>query len=392
MPTNPLLSIVIATHNRHQYAKKAVESILGMNSGDFELIVHDTSDSNDLEEYCSLISDIRLVYKHCGERLSMTENHNRALNLAIGEYVCLIGDDDSVCNKILDVAEWAREHSYDAVCPNIVATYSWPDFKTKVWGDAHSSNAYIDKFSGCHHSISAPKALDDAMKLACQGTDGLPKLYHGLVAKRILDKVKEKNGVHCLGVSPDVSLAIAIASQIQNFIAIDLPLTIPGASGGSNTGRSALNKHKGKLEDDEHIKPFKNLAWPKLVPYFFSVETVWAQAAIETISSPAFASNKDFNYIRLYALCWLRHVENRPEIQSCINDLATLNECSVIGIKLSMWVEIANISMRRAMYLLKRLMNPTPSGGKTVLTGVLNIADAKNAIEKHLKSTEESRN
>ncbi|MHC5879375.1 hypothetical protein ACYT69_10660, partial [Streptococcus pyogenes] len=65
---------------------------------------------------------------------------------------------------------------------------------------------------------------------------------------------------------------------------VDLPFTMPGASGGSNTGRSAVNKHKGDLSKDAHMRPFKDLQWPAVLPRFFSVETVWAHAAWETLN------------------------------------------------------------------------------------------------------------
>ncbi|MGH7745853.1 MAG: glycosyltransferase family 2 protein, partial [Candidatus Dormibacteria bacterium] len=119
MKSQPLLSIVIPTHNRAKYAVHAIPSILNNLQGRIELIVHDTSDSNDLEFFVSGILDKRLIYRHTDQKLSMTENHNRAMELARGEYVCLIGDDDNVSPEIQSATEWAKIKGIDVLSPNV---------------------------------------------------------------------------------------------------------------------------------------------------------------------------------------------------------------------------------------------------------------------------------
>ncbi|MNT58405.1 Spore coat polysaccharide biosynthesis protein SpsA [compost metagenome] len=44
----PLLSIIIPTRNRKEYAASAIRSILSIPSEDFELIVQDNSDNDEL--------------------------------------------------------------------------------------------------------------------------------------------------------------------------------------------------------------------------------------------------------------------------------------------------------------------------------------------------------
>ena len=275
-----LLSIVIPTHNRFRYASHAIGNVLSIQSDEMEMIVHDTSDDDELESWiCSNVSDPRLTYRHVKPPLSMTENHNAAVSLASGDYICLIGDDDGVNPEIMESARWAKELGLDALTPVISATYSWGDFSTRLLGDRHARKLYIGVISGKYRFERVDNALDRCLKNACQGTDGLPKIYHGIVRRTCLQDVYAKTGAFFFGVSPDVSGAIALAPHVKKFCVIDYPLTIPGASGGSNTGRSALNQHKGSLDDDPHMKPFKNVNWPDLVPRFFSVQTVWAGGA-----------------------------------------------------------------------------------------------------------------
>src|SRR3989442_1324408 len=135
----PILSVVIATHNRSNYAIHAAKSVLSIASESIELIIHDTStDGKLLTEIEELKKDSRLQYHYCDVRLSMTENHNRALSMAKGEYICLIGDDDTVSFEILDAVQWAIQNNIDAISPKVIANYAWPDFLSKNFGAGHS--------------------------------------------------------------------------------------------------------------------------------------------------------------------------------------------------------------------------------------------------------------
>lgn len=93
------------------------------------------------------MADPRLVYRHAGARLSITDNHNAAMALS-GEYVCLIGDDDGVNPEIIDAVRWAKANGVDALTPRIVANYCWPDFRTATFGARHASRLYVGRISG----------------------------------------------------------------------------------------------------------------------------------------------------------------------------------------------------------------------------------------------------
>lgn len=87
-----LVSIVVPTHNRSKYAIPCVKSLLEIKSERLQVVVHDTSnDDCQLAAWAADQADSRLVYVHWKSRLSMTENHERAMQLAEGEYVCQIG-------------------------------------------------------------------------------------------------------------------------------------------------------------------------------------------------------------------------------------------------------------------------------------------------------------
>ena len=378
-----LVSVVIATHNRSKYAIDCVRSILDIASDDIQVVVHDTSnDSAELRGWASSVDDLRLTYVHCSTRLSMTENHESALKLATGEYICLVGDDDSVSKRILDVAAFAKRESIFVVTPPVKATYYWPDFRTKFFGSQHAGKIYLDKFTGGVSYVSSEEQLMLSLSEACQGTDKLPKLYHGLVHNTVLDKIRaQNNGVLLYGTSPDISASLSLCLVgTKSYCSVDLPFTIPGGSAGSNSGRSALGKHKGDLKTDPHLAPFKNLVWHEEIPKFFSVETVWAHAAWETLKN---SREKDkfeaFNLAKLYALCLFHHWGYRKLTFKAIKN----SKNSKVN-KVGLFRVVKEFVSTALMYVYsrgKRLACPTPSNGREVVSTVASIYEARKRLD-----------
>ncbi|QEY62226.1 glycosyltransferase family 2 protein [Metapseudomonas lalkuanensis] len=378
-----LLSIVIPTHNRSKYAIECVKSILETNSNEFEVVVHDTSDDScELKAWAVSVSDDRLRYVHWGESLSMTQNHEKAIALASGEFVCLIGDDDSVSSQIILAAKFADRMGIDILTPEIKAMYSWPDFKTRFYGRAHAGKLYLGKISRKIVKKNSAQALKISLDNACQGTEGLPKLYHGLVRKTLLDELRKSTGLVFYGTSPDISASLGLALVSTHFYVVDFPFTIPGASGGSNTGRSAVNRHKGDIKNDPHMRPFKNLTWPKELPFFFSVETVWAHAAWETLSFRAPELLVDFNLSRLIAVCKARHSDFRAPIEQA--------ETYLFGVEgrrySSEAVRLARLGFffERLVGKIKRMLHPLPNNGMKAYGPYENVRYARLKAEQLL--------
>lgn len=377
----PLLSVVIATNNRVEYAVHAVQGILAIDDPALELVVHDSSDAAGLDKLREASGDDRrLVYRHWPERISMTENYNRAIDLATGRYICVIGDDDGVSPDIMQLVRWAQSREIDAVSPDIVSNYAWPDFTSSRLGARHAARLYVGRYTGKCRWVDSVEVLERSLRFATQGVDQLPKLYHGVVARAVLLRIKAETGDYLHGVSPDVSGALSIALRVPRFVRIDYPFTVPGAAGRSNTGRSAMGRHQGPLQTDPHIRPYRNLRWPKQIPAFFSVETVWAQAGYETLSRNA--QNPDqMNMAFLYALCYLSHPGYAREIGRA---LGRHIERGGVG-RLSLVARVLGYASghlaRRAWYVVRRLSCPTASGGRYFVGGLPDIAVAMRKLD-----------
>ena len=388
----PLVSIVIPTHNRARYAIHAIRSILAIPSSNLEVVVSDTSSDGELAAAIAdnknvWAFDPRLNYFNPAMRLDMTGNHNAALGAAKGEFVCLIGDDDTVVGDILVAALWAKSNSIDIIAPNVVANYVWPDFRTRLLGDRHASRLYISREMGSVKYVDAQTAFNKALKNAAQGTDGLPKIYHGIVRRTLLEKIRKASGQYFHGSSPDVSGAISLALCSESFIEVDYPLTIPGASGGSNTGRSAMNTHKGHLSQESQTKGFESSGWSLGVPRFFSVETVWAHAALETISLIDPNKVSSFNFPRLIAICQTLHPEYSSQIEQAILEAVRITELSPHILRKKIRREKLLFRWDKLRRFLRRVVKPTAAGGRIFVSNLNTVSAAPDALAQHMLQT-----
>jgi hypothetical protein len=356
-----------------------------------EVVVSDTSDDNKLyeqlsENNLSLIDDPRLKFLRPTAKLDMTGNHNFVIAAATGEYVCLIGDDDTITAEAITAAVWASENNIEVIAPNVVANYAWPDFRSRYFGTKHSSRLYVPKKVGHIELHDSKNAFESALLNATQGTDGLPKIYHGIVKRALLEKIRKLSGTYFYGSSPDVSGAISLVLCSKSFVTINYPLTIPGASAGSNTGRSALNQHKGKLSSESQTKSFGNKGWSEGVPKFFSVETVWAHAALETIKKIAPNMVSSFNYAKLLAVCSVLHPEFKDETEQAISEAILIMDTERSKLRFQIIREIFRFRMGRLSYISKRILQPTAAGGRLFISGLETIEQTPDALNKHMKA------
>lgn len=375
------------THNRAQYAKSAIISVLSIPSSELQLVVHDSSSTAELEEFIeNSIKDKRLKYIHYPYAVSMTENHNLAVGAAEGEYVCLIGDDDTIMPEAISAVRWAHANMVEALSPVVVANYTWPDFESRYFGIRQASTIFmVRRFGGIRHR-DAKRSLRNALRFAAQGTDGLPKIYHGFVKRSVMDSIRARSGAYFHGASPDVSGAVGVAMMISSYCEINYPLTLPGASGGSNSGRSAMNTHKGALTAESQTAEFAGVMWPPEIPRFFSVETVWAHAAIATIRNLDSSYLENYDFPRLYATCWLRHPDYRVATLDAYrnSDWRKWREFRswTLGILV---LRVVQVAARRLIHLLKRALMPTPGGWRFCIHNISNIAEAQATVTERLQ-------
>ena len=93
---NIKVSVILPTHNGSKYISKAIESVLSQSLEDLELIIIDDGSTDRTSEVVKEFTkkDKRIVFENNKENLGIQKTLNKGIQMARGEYVARIDDDD----------------------------------------------------------------------------------------------------------------------------------------------------------------------------------------------------------------------------------------------------------------------------------------------------------
>ena len=303
MNNTPLLSIVIPTRNREFYCIQAIKHILSFENQEFELVIQDNSDSKQIFDFINTIQDSRLKYFYTENQLNSLFNMDLAISRANGQYITMIGDDDTVLSTIFKVVEYAFKNNYDAISQKNVVSYNWPNsLGEEVAGELSYKKITYQKVN--------PNINENINLLLKNGmidylSFSFPKVYHGIVLRQRLVEIKKQAGNFFGGLSPDIYSAVSLSFFVKNFIVIDYPYTIAGACQSSTTSQNLSGGHRGELNKAPHLNLRGNYIWDKRIPAYYSVESIWAESAVKSFleNDKEFILKKfNFSYFVLFAL------------------------------------------------------------------------------------------
>jgi glycosyltransferase involved in cell wall biosynthesis len=115
----PKISVIMLTYNREGLVGRAIESILKQTLSDFEFIIVDNGSTDKsgatAEKYAAKDLRINVIHR---ERGNIGSGRNAGLDVAVGEYIAFIDDDDYVEPDFLQfLYKLATAHNADiAVC------------------------------------------------------------------------------------------------------------------------------------------------------------------------------------------------------------------------------------------------------------------------------------
>jgi hypothetical protein len=386
--TAPLLAIVVPTRNRHQYVHAAIRSLVCITSRDIEIVIEDNSDSSQLENWIhESPPDARLIYNYSDSRTSQRGNYERSMRGVTADYVAFIGDDDGVNPEIVAVARWAKARGYDAVVPLNRAHFVWPDLHMKTMGAMAAGELRIGPITGNAWEPDPEVELRKCVLGAGQAFHDLPRAYYGIVRRETLEQVRAKTGAFFPGVSPDLATAVALANVTRKVCVVDYPIFLPGSSLRSNAGVGGLNKHVGKLAGQSHLGPDCERNWSAIVPPFFSIQTIWAEAAVEALIA---MGREDlirlFNVPKLYAELAMFHPDFLGlTFTSFWSALHRTQRPVVKGV--FAWLGCySKLGLLRAQCLLRRLKRRAPYEETYSRKGIVDIQQAVKELQEHLSS------
>lgn len=88
------VSVCIPTFNNLELFKKCLDSVLMQDYTDYEVIVSDDSDGNDIENHILSIGNHKIKYYHNKVLLGSPENWNNSIRKSSGDYIKVLHHDD----------------------------------------------------------------------------------------------------------------------------------------------------------------------------------------------------------------------------------------------------------------------------------------------------------
>ncbi|MBU1013321.1 MAG: glycosyltransferase family 2 protein [Bacteroidetes bacterium] len=299
----PLLSIVIPTKDRYEYLLELLLFFIRVERDDFEVIVQDNSKDNiKIVEFLEKHNQKRIKYFYNGEHLSVVENADLAVANAIGEYVTMIGDDDGISMKLIDFLK-KMNSKYDAYLFN-KPTYIWPDVTHRYHSSNFSGTITIKEFNGQIADLNVDEIIANVLKVGGTRILNLPRVYHAVIKRSVMDSLRQTAGTYFPGPSPDMANAIAISNFVKKMAYVDIPYIISGTSVKSTAGAGAIGKHIGEIKDQAFLPKETSALWSKNIPYYWSGTTIYAASTIRALESlNKIILLKKMNLSFLYASC-----------------------------------------------------------------------------------------
>lgn len=110
----PSISVIMLTYNREKFVERAVKSVLEQTFKDFEMIIVDNGSTDSSGDICEKLAQqdtrIKVIHKNKG---NIGSGRNAGLDVANGEYVAFIDDDDYCMPGFLDFL-YGLTIAYDA--------------------------------------------------------------------------------------------------------------------------------------------------------------------------------------------------------------------------------------------------------------------------------------
>lgn len=294
-----LLSIIIPTKNRYETLGPIVNGLLTYLSPRIEIVIQDNSADNTNYYKLGISSDL-VKYYHTKDSIPISDNTILAIEHSVGKYILFIGDDDFVTPYIdMILSDLCK---FDIACLTYSPGYYWWDSVTFLKPNYYENTEtlIIDKpLSNKITLIDTKQQLKLMLKRGAIDYSGLPRLYHGIVKKEILQRVKKRIGSYLVGSCPDIAFSIELAMELDSHAYINYPITIFGASRNSGGGLTASKKHFMRIEEATFLRKNTQENWNPAIPKIWSQKSIYPQTTHEVLD--AYNSKLGINYISFYA-------------------------------------------------------------------------------------------
>jgi hypothetical protein len=238
------IHVLIPTGGRPETISATLRSCASQTYEHLVVWICDNSFSPETADAVDQINDRRFRIIRPNSRLCMAENWEFALSHIEDGFVTIIGDDDCLMpGSIKKVAELIKDYPDISIFNHLPASYYWPNFPNAEL----ASKLYIQPVDFTVRIRDSKEILSKVCSFD-SWYGHLPVLYHGFVAAKLINEIKNKSdGIFFKFCAPDMYAAIALAMHTNQFIMVQTALTIGGQSAKSNGANYALGTETGKM-------------------------------------------------------------------------------------------------------------------------------------------------
>ena len=241
------ISIAIPTRERAEFLAPCLRSCVAIADPDVEFVVSDNASADNTRAVVENFNDPRIRYVNTGKRLSQRQNFENALNASTGDYVMMIGDDDAVLpgqfSRLKAILETEKPEalSWPAVF------YQWPGAHKRAGGGMLRLRREL--LFGNAFTRTREQQTRAICELERTREDFSPKLYHGVLSRGVIERLRAKTGEVIMGGQIDAYIAAAALAVMDQYLYIRHPFSVM-AMGPKSGGSSVLEQFRTGAAND----------------------------------------------------------------------------------------------------------------------------------------------
>jgi hypothetical protein len=268
----PRISVVIPTRGRIDLVRQAIHTVVQQQYDRLQLVVFGNGCAGKDAELVRLVHAMapgRAAYHASESFLSVTDSWNRAINLADGDYVLLMGDDDGLapgyCSRIAELAT-----QFDQ--PELIVSNLYQFCHPGTCGDHRLRTLPVGRFvQGSTAAFLLPTAearqsVESSLRLQRRFFFNMQAYT---MSRRLLDRVRG-NGPVFRSSFPDYYLANVALALSERTVVEPRPLAIQSVSAGSfgsNLFAGTVDDGMALLNNDLGQDPVHRHNQHMLLPY-----------------------------------------------------------------------------------------------------------------------------
>jgi glycosyltransferase involved in cell wall biosynthesis len=239
---SPFFSVIIPTHNRAQFLKQAVDSVLNQTFQDFEIIIIDDLSTDNTAELVRTFNDVRIKYFRNEVNLKCCRTRNVGIELSKGMYVTFLDDDDYfMSTHLTDIYDGIKKSNFQKALFFTYVTY------------LHDESGQLEK-----KEIPPIGESEDPLKY-------LFSKYFPITSSMITvhsEIIKQNHFDTRISFGEDTELVMKIA---LHYPIIRIPIySVILRKHPENSGNDQFNHGLMRLKDSEYI--FSNQEYNKRIP------------------------------------------------------------------------------------------------------------------------------